>query len=502
MTHRAAPVAALLVAACAAAAPSATPRIEVPAPRPAPPAAPAKPPEPAIARVVLEPEPVDVATLAAPTELWSVPASARVEAVRAPSGRAAIAALPDERGVELVDADTGKRRWTRRAANGERWRALAAGTQDGAGFLAVQGTDARDRRVLVRLDPATGKLLEHRTIAASVDLERGEHGGLELVDRDRCEVSILDALTGKRLGAPVAGSLTATRDFRGRPGGVCRNTVALHELSSGVATASFLKDGTAQLIGLSATGTLWRHPVTGQVVDLLDADADGSLFASLAVTPAATSSLVRIERATGRVVFERAITGAAACGDAARVRSVPGPPGHERAALVQSCADVTLVDARSGAALWTARARGLALIENEPTRAIAPGAVGTVEWFSTTGTSIGRFALPEGTSRIRPLAAGLLVENAGRDVIALIAEDASVRFQYRLPWSRLSVQGDRVVLVSGARRVWIEPRDGSLLAAAAPAPWSVGHAATDVSVWIDQGAAPDVIRALRLPSSP
>lgn len=505
MTRGIAPAAALLVAACASAPPPPAPppaRVEVPLPRPAPPAAPVRPAQPALTRVVLDPEPVDVAALAAPAELWSVPASSRVQAVRAPSGHAVLAALVEERGVQRIDADTGKVGWKRRAANGERWRALAAGTEDGTAFLAVEGIDPRARHVLVRLDPARGTLLEHRVLGPHAVLERGEHGGLEIFDRDRCEASVLDALTGKRLGPPIAGSLTRMRDFKGQPANVCRNTVALHGLSGGIATASFLRDGAAHVIALSATKTLWERAVAGQVVDVLDRDADQTLFAALAVTPTAPSSLMRVERATGHVVFERALAPATACGDATRARAVPGPPGHERAVLVQSCADVTLLDARTGATIWTAAVRGLAVLQAETPQAIAPGAVGAVEWLGADGASLGRYALPAGTNRVRVLAGGLLVETASHDVIALVARDASVRWQRRLPWSRLAVQDDRVVLVSGERRVWIDARDGSLTGASAPAPWSVGHAATGVSVWIDQGAAPAVIRALRLPSSP
>ncbi len=471
---------ALAATACAAPPPPSTPPPVLAAPPPvtasaAPAPAPSQPPT-----IELHPVRVDIASLPAPEVRWSVPVGRTAFGAFA---HGIVATLPGEAGAELVDADTGKVRWERKAARGERWRGLDAVTEDLSPFLFAESVDHHGHHWLVRLDYMTGKLVGHRKIDPAVEIERGVHGGLALRDRDRCEITIVDVVTGKTLGAPIRGAQKKLRDFKGRPAPECTTTVALQDIAHGTATVSVLRDDGVHLLEVTAAGVQRDRALGGQVVDQLEP----RLYAALPVTASSGGELVRVEddEAFGVHAFHWPIP-ARACSEPVRVRS-----SYPDRALVQACQHVALLDTTSGATRWMAEAKGLAVLDNETATSVTVGSQRLVERFSATGTSLGVLLLPPGTRTIWPSDGGLFVATDG--AVASVDRALHVRWQYSAHFDRIRIFDGRVVLGSGDRDLLVQPQTGKLAVSGR----SLGRAAADRSLWIDHMAG--AIHALVIP---
>lgn len=482
---------ALALAACAHPPSRPVRRVTLPAALPEREPVPPPPKEPPPRPVELSPAPLEPTSLSRLSVAWSEPARAWATAKSA-----AIMVVIEPRGDRLIalDARDGSPRWKVKAPSGTRFTDVAVGRA--SPFGVVVGRSSSRSYFVARFELEGGKLSRRTRLNGAARLQIGEDGGVALVDRDACRARLWNPQSGRWLGGPLAGSIAELKDFRGKAAGSCRMTVAVHALAKGVAVAGFLELGHAVLAGFDENGERWRLALNGDIVKGLAFEGEQGVFAGIGIV-GSRSSVLRVELATGRVIWRHEASGCA-LGGPNRVRVVPA--GGARGILFAHCRTADLLRLADGSRAWRRDVSGEPVIVGEPASSISLPETGsrTVQWLGPDGAPGGRLTLPSSIARVVPLAGGLLVINKEQNVVALLERDGRPRWQYRVESGSVRIVDGSVALLGPHSETLIDPQTGQAEAATLEAPWAIGRTSGSPAIWLSTSSGPSRVLGLRL----
>lgn len=451
---------------------------------------------------------IDPAQLPGFPVIWSHDSS---ESAPALLGGLVVAIEPNSREVAALDARTGALRWRVAAPKGVTWSAVQAHSPD---WLLVTGYGEGSANVLGRLS-LQGELRWHVTTGSASEARLADASGLiSLLDRGGCLMRVLDGQRGRMLPHELRGHHIEYFG-KGGPHSTCQVSATPHLLSHGLLIASDYRGRDALRAVDARSQVKWEIP--GRYFRLLDADRSGDTATFFGYTLEQAPELLQVQLSSGKLLWQRKLTGACAEDRMSRHPQVIGRQGPKPVVLLQDCVLAELIELRSGTILWTRmepRPDTLSLLADSQPVELGVGETGNtfsvsagrspavlLRWVTVSGESAGSATLAADTREVELVPGGVVAHNHDLNRLWMVRQDGSTAWEVAVRFGNAFRRDDVFVILpseSGTTtQVMVDLKSGRRHALAFDSPYVLGRVAGEPGLWLTTRRRPASVVGVR-----